>query len=202
MSDHLLTLTLLKQTKLVDKTPLAYKSRKLTNGKIESIKQRLKETDWNGILNSEDCNINFNIFNEELTKVMENMAPEVTIRISGHQKFMEPWMTTGIETSNSKCQRLYQKTLAPNCTNETQQKYRVFRGILNQVKRQAKVTYYNNKSVEYKHKLWQLINSQLGKCKHRGNIIPHISVDGIRTYEPKVKANSFGMNLASTIKPG
>ena len=66
--------------------------------------------------------------------------------------------------------------------------------------------------MEYKHnmkKLWQLINSQLGKCKHRGNIIPHISVDGIRTYEPKVIANSFGkfyseigMNLASTIKPG
>ena len=61
-----------------------YKSRKLTNDKIEYIKLRLKETDWNGILNSEDCNVNFNIFNEELTKVMDNMAPEVTIRISGH----------------------------------------------------------------------------------------------------------------------
>ena len=49
----------------------------------------------------------------------------------------------------------------------------------------------------------------MGKCKHRGNIIPHISVDGIKIYEPKVIANSFGkfyseigMNLASTIKPG
>ena len=75
-----------------------------------------------------------------------------------------------------------------------------------------KLTYYNNNSIEYKHnakKLWQLINSQLGKCKHKGSIIPHISVDGIRTYEPKVIANSFGkfyselgMNLASMIKPG
>ena len=116
---------------------------------------------------------------------MDNMAPEVTIRISGHQKFVEPWMTTGIETSNSKCQRLYWKTLTPNCTDETRQKYRVYRNILNQV------------------------NSKLGKCKHKGNIIPHISVDGIRTYEPKVIANSFGkfysemgMNLTSTIKPG
>ena len=211
MSDNLQTITLLKQTKLVDKTPLVYKSRKLTNDKIESIKQRLKEIDWNGILNSEDCNANFNIFHKELTDVMDNVAPEVTIRISGHRKFVEPWMITGIETSNSKCQRLYQKTLVPNCIEETQHKYKVFRNILNRVKRQAKVTYYNNKSVEYKHntkKLWQLINSQLGKCKHRGNIIPHISVDGIRTYEPEVIANSFGkfyseigMNLASTIKP-
>ena len=126
MSDHLLTLTLLKQTKLVDKTPLVYKSRILTNGKIELIKQRLKETDWNGILNSEDCNANFNTFHKELISVMDNVASEVTIRISGHRKFMEPWMTTGIETSNGKCQRLYQKTLAPNCTEEIQQKYKMF----------------------------------------------------------------------------
>ena len=75
-----------------------------------------------------------------------------------------------------------------------------------------KVTYDNNKSREYKHntkKLWQLINSQLGKCKHTGNIIPYISVNGIKTCEPKAIANSFGkfyselrMNLAFTIKPG
>ena len=56
------------------------------------------ETDWNGILNSEDCNANFNTFHKELTNVMDNVAPEVTIRISGHQKFVEPWMTTEIET--------------------------------------------------------------------------------------------------------
>ena len=75
-----------------------------------------------------------------------------------------------------------------------------------------KVTYDNNKSIEYKHnmkKLWQLINSQLGKCKHTGNIIPYISVNGIKTCEPKAIAKSFGkfyselrMNLAFTIKPG
>ena len=79
MSDHLPTLTLLKQTKLVDKTPLVYKSRKLTNDKIESIKQRLKETDWKGILNSEDCNANFNTFHKELINVMDNVAPEVQL---------------------------------------------------------------------------------------------------------------------------
>ena len=117
----------------MDKTPLVYKSKKLTNDKL--IKQRLKETDWNGILNSKDCNANFNTFHKEIINVMDNVAPEVTIRISGHQKFIEPWMTTGIETSNGKCQKLYQKTLAPNCTEETQQKYKVFRNILNRVRK-------------------------------------------------------------------
>ena len=135
MSNHLLTLTLLKQTKLVDKSPLVYKSRKLTDVKIQTIKTRLKESDWNGLLNSEDCNINFNRLNEELKRVMDDIALEVTVRISGHRKFVEPWMMKGIETSNSKCQKLYRKMLAMNCSLDTQQKYRAFRNILNRVKR-------------------------------------------------------------------
>ena len=82
---------------------------------------------------------------------------------------------------------------------------------MNRIKRHAKLNYYSNKSKEYKNNtknLWQLINSQLGKCKHKGSIIPYISVGGIRTNDPKAIVNSFGkfyselgMNLASTIKP-
>ena len=53
---------------------------------------------------------------------MDDIAPEVIIRISGHQRFTEPWMTTGIETSNNKCQKMYWKTLLKNCYTETQQK--------------------------------------------------------------------------------
>ena len=58
-------------------------------------------------------------------------------------------------------------------------------------------------------KLWQLINSRINKCKHRGSIIPFITVKGIKTYDPIRIANNFGQfysemgaNLAATIKPG
>ena len=151
MSDHLPTLMLLKQTKLVDKSPLVYRSRKLTEEKIQSIKEKLKETDWNGVLNSENCNTNFNKFGEELKRTMDDIAPEVIIRISGHRRFTEPWMTMGIEASNNKCQKLYQKMLIKNWDTDTQQKYRMFRNTLNRVKRHAKLNYYNNKSKEYKN---------------------------------------------------
>ena len=66
--------------------------------------------------------------------------------------------------------------------------------------------------MEYKSntkKLWQLINSRIGKCKHQVSIIPYITVQGIKTYDPKSIANKFGQfyselgaNLAATIKPG
>ena len=100
--------------------------------------------------------------------------------------------------------------LEQSCTEEAKQKYKEFRNMLNRVKRYAKINFYNGKSAEYQYntkKLWQLINGQLGKCKHNGSIIPCISVDGIKQYEPKAIANQFGkfyselgVNLALTIK--
>ena len=83
MSDHLPTLTLLKQTKLVDKSPLIYQSRKLTDKKIDTIKQHLCETDWNGILNNDNSSENFDLFTNKLTNIMDRISPIVTIRISG-----------------------------------------------------------------------------------------------------------------------
>ena len=37
-----------------------------------------------------------------------------------------------------------------------------------------------------------MINSVVGKTKHKGSIISHISVNGIKTYNPKKIANEFG----------
>ena len=73
-------------------------------------------------------------------------------------------------------------------------------------------SYYSMKCSEYKNntkKLWQLINTRIGKCKHRGSIILYISINGIRTYNPDKIANNFsqfcvdlGETLASKITPG
>ena len=59
------------------------------------------------------------------------------------------------------------------------------------------------------YKLWQLINNRIGKCKHRGSIIPYITVNGIKPYNPDKIANCFGQfyadlgeSLASKITPG
>ena len=72
--------------------------------------------------------------------------------------------------------------------------------------------YYNSKCAEYKdntRKLWQLINNHVGKCKHRGSIIPYITVKGLKTYNPDKITNSFQQfytnleeSLASKIVPG
>ena len=74
------------------------------------------------------------------------------------------------------------------------------------------VEYYQTKCTEYKKnskKLWELINNTISKVRHKGNIIPFITVDGIKKHSPKDIANHFGefyanlgLDLASKIFPG
>ena len=143
---------------------------------------------------------------------MDDVAPEVTVRISSKRKIHKPWLALGLERSNHKCQKLYKKTLTSGCTEGDLQKYKSYRNILNRAKYTAMHNYYNSKCVEYKdntRKLWQLINNHVGKCKQCGSIIPYIMVNGLKTYNPDKITNSFrqfyadlGGSLASNIIPG
>ena len=99
ISDHLPSLVLIKQTKLMDKIPIEFKSQKLNKDKITRIKNRLFNTDWNVLLCNMDCNTNFNAFCDHLSSVTEEVAPLVAVKITGKRRFMEPWMTTGLETN-------------------------------------------------------------------------------------------------------
>ena len=79
ISDHLPSLLLLKQTKVKDKTPIEFKSRNLNDDKIMKINNELKCIDWNGLLNSNNCNANFNTFCSEIKTTMDKVAPVKTI---------------------------------------------------------------------------------------------------------------------------
>ena len=97
MSDHLPTLTLLRQTKLKDTSPLIFKSRNLTNTKIKQINQSLYKIDWIGKLTGENCNDNYNIFTQTLNEVIDKISPLKQIRISGKRVYKEPWMSRLLE---------------------------------------------------------------------------------------------------------
>ena len=82
MSYHLLTLALLKQTKLLKKEAMEFESQRLNDESIRKIKSELFAVDWNGILNSTDCNDNFNKFCDILTEIMDEISPIVKVHVS------------------------------------------------------------------------------------------------------------------------
>ena len=83
MSDHLPSLVLLKQSKLLNKEPLEFTSRNLNAKKSALVNNRMQTIDWNGVLTSADVNINFNLLSDTIGSVMDNIAPRQTVRMSG-----------------------------------------------------------------------------------------------------------------------
>ena len=131
ISDHLPTIALLRQTKVSDKSPIEYTSQKLNDYKISQIHQKLSTLDWNGILNSDDVNLNFERFTGEIETIMNSEAPLQTIQISGKRHFTEPWVTKGLETVARKNRKLYKKTIDTACTKADIAIYRKHRNMLN-----------------------------------------------------------------------
>ena len=102
--------------------------------------------------------------------------------------------------------------MSNNCTEADQAKYKEHRNLYNSLKSQLKRDYYRTRCVEYKQnakKLWSLINDTVKRVKHKGSIIPYITVNGLKQHNPHKIANHFGkfystlgLDLANKILPG
>ena len=119
ISDHLPTLTLLKQTRLTDARHLEFESHNLNENKIQELNTNLQEIDWNGHLTSNDVSENFNRLHTIIKNTLDAKAPKRTVRISKKRKFTEPWMTTAIEEMARKKRSLYKRTLKRYSTKAT-----------------------------------------------------------------------------------
>ena len=130
ISDHLPIITLMKQTKVIDKNPIEFHSRKLSDEKIATINQKLHGIDWNGMLNSENCYVNFNRFCETLHNTMDAVAPLIHVETSDKRRYTELWMTPGIEISSRRILQLYKKTIQSDSTEADTEKYKAHHNIL------------------------------------------------------------------------
>ena len=204
MSDHLPVLTLLRQTKLKYRRHLIFESRNLTEKRIKLIKERLIRTDWITLLTKDSCNENYNIITKTLKDVMDDISPVKQVKISGKCRYVEPWMTRGLEISQKKKESLYKKTLMNNSTNLDIENYINYRNTYNKAKQKLKTSYYSQKIVDCKQntkELWKTINSIICKYKHSGSLISYITIEGVRTYNPHKIANVFGKFYSTLVHP-
>ena len=210
MSDHLPILTLLRQTKLKNNTPLIFESRNLNNTIVHSINTALDQINWDDKLSGSNCNENFNTFTTLIDSTMEKYSPLRKIRISSKRIYIEPWMSRGLEISSKKKDILYKKTLKPDCTNDCIVTYKNYRNLYNKTKCTMKIVYYTNRiseNIKNTKKIWGIINEILKKQKRRGSIITHININGVKIYDSRKIANEFGTfystmgyNLSTKIK--
>ena len=212
ISDHLPILSLLKQSKYSTKQALEFTSRRLNRNSLAKIKHSLLHIDWIGLLNKKTSNENFDIFCNKVKEVMGSVSPEVNIRISYKCRYVEPWMSRGIELSSKKNLELYKKSVKKDATCHNIESYKIYRNEYNKLKRHAQKTYYQDKLNDCKNSmkdLWKVINRVIGKTKNKGNVISCITIDGLKNYNPIKMADEFGKfyfglgeDLAKNIKQG
>ena len=104
-------------------------------------------------------------------------------------------MTKGLEKSSITKLKLYKSTLSPKHTPENVARYKTHRNLYNKLIYTTKEEYYREKCLQFKQnskKLWSIINKTIKKVKHKGSIIPYITVDGIKHNKPKDITNNFG----------
>ena len=82
ISDHLPTIALLKQTKLLKQEPLIFESRCLTDTKLKVVNHQLMRKDWIGLLAGSTCDEKFDQFSNILNEVLDEVAPIKKVKIS------------------------------------------------------------------------------------------------------------------------
>ena len=161
ISDHLPTIVMLKQTRLLNKEPLTFKSRCLNDDKLKLVNHKLMGKDWIGLLTGTTCDEKFNIFSDTVNEVLDETAPMKTIKISAKRHYVEPWMMKRLESASKIKLRLYKDSSKPNSIAKDVQRYKHHLNLYNQLKRKLKTDYYCLKCESYKNnakKLWSLIN--------------------------------------------
>ena len=107
ISDHLPTIALLKQTKLLKQEPLIFESRCLNDTKLKVVNHQLMRKDWIGLLTGPTCDEKFDQFSNILNEVLDKVAPIKKVKISSKRQYTEPWMTKGLEHTGKTKLKLY-----------------------------------------------------------------------------------------------
>ena len=89
------------------------------------------QTDWSQLLKDDDSNTQFNTFLMHVHETMDQISPIKNVRISPKHRFVEPWMTRGLEISSRRKQQLYKKAITAHVTEADRHKYTVYRNNYN-----------------------------------------------------------------------
>ena len=145
ISDHLPSLAMLKQTKLLSKEPLTFRSRCLNEQKLKEVNHRLMRKDWIGLLTGTTSDDKFNQFSAIVNATLDEVGPTKTVKISAKQRYVKPWMTRGLEDASRTKLKLYKKHLQKGSTEDDHLKYKQYHNTYNELKRKLRVDYYHAK---------------------------------------------------------
>ena len=207
LSDHLPIFAFYGASNKQKATSTKLQYRDLNNDKMEEIKLRLINYDWNYLhnMNSNDS------FLEQVNKIIDEISPTKTRIISAKRIIREPWVTTEILKSSNKLDKLYKKSLHKSREHSDYLEYISHRNQFNKLKKKMKRDYYheqfqqNSKNIR---KTWQIMHNVIKKVSDKSNISETFKIENIETTNPKKISEGFcnyftnvGPDLSKQIPP-
>ena len=200
ISDHLPSYCILTGLQSTKKAKTGIKSRDMKEANIVTLKNQLRNTDWECLLSDDCVNVNMNQLNNVLQEQIDRFVPYREYVVNPKRLRKEPWLSAGILNSIHHCKALYSKTLKRNCKEKTILEYKDFASTLAKTKRTAKRLYYEGKCLEYRNntkKLWQIINEVSGRTNDKTSLIDYIAVDQVRMYQGAKISNHFAQYFST-----
>ena len=169
-----------------------FNGRRLTDVNTSKMVDYLNCFKWDN-LNIFDVNSAYESFVTVVQNGMDLFMPEKIVKLKGRNVLHNDWMTKGLLRCTTKCKKLFAKYARSG--NETDRlSYTKYRNVLNSTKRRAKITYFNgefSKNRGNMKKSWKLLNSLLGKCSNKQNIVSYLEVNGLRIHNKSSICNTF-----------
>ena len=117
ISDHYPSLVMLEDFNLTKSAPRKIKRRKVGTKEINEIKARLANINWEIELANQSTNEAFNMFHDNLIKIIDMVAPDKMI-FESKKKVSVPWYTLGIKRCTEKEKRLFKLSKPPTASQE------------------------------------------------------------------------------------
>ena len=164
MSDHLPIFQITECTHFKCSKVVSNRRRIVNDQKLNVLMNKLKETNWNKILCSEDVNEMYNTFTDNLTKIYNTVCPIVNQKTINKQTD-KPWMTSSLKQACKKKNLLYRQFLKRRST-ASEEKYKRYKNKLTGILRYCEKQHYTELLEKNKGNIketWKIINSLINK---------------------------------------
>ena len=166
-SDHLPIFCFIDKCKShsARKDPLIFKHRPMPTSSLQLISAAIRENSWT-CLDGMSAEMAFSNFSDQLNTIINTFAPEKTVVIPPKFIIREEWMTKGLMTSSSTCQKLYRGQMGKAKNDPLTTKYISYRNYYNKLKTVAKNMHYKKRFSEIKNdakKMWKELGALIGK---------------------------------------
>ena len=203
LSDHFPCMLNIKNINLFSKKHATVKTRGLNPPKIEEIKMKLCQVDWDELLANKSTDNSFDTFHQTLKDIMDETAPYHTVKISQKKLRRDPWISMGLLKCLKKQHSLYKQFLTRRTDETLLHRYKTYRNKLQQIIRKAREKFYQEKCMEYRQntsKLWKLVNKLSNKENDKTNIVEYLKIDNLEIYNSKLIAEEFAKHFSSVGK--